>query len=262
MRAWRGCLRPGAVAVAGAAGVPDGAGAGAGTQRQSHASGAGDERVAQAARHRSEGGRAGRGGQGRAGAVRAAARSARTGSALRPAAGGCRAGAVVGCRRGDPFGLLARVTAVSATPAGTLLQTVPATLPEVVSSGQLDLDLRPPTFRRAATTDGPLGASVQCAGGARLAASAAASVRAGVSLRAGWSFPLSITARFAGTVTASARVAASISGQPGADPAAACTGAAGDLQLPDRPRPDRRDTDAAAVSVGQRQRAGRDVHQR
>jgi hypothetical protein len=124
-----------------------------------------------------------------------------------------RVGQVLALGIGDatPLGLLARVVAVTQTPSGTLAQTVPATLPEVVPSGAVDITL--PTEPARSLRAAPVGREVACAGGTKLQAKGSASVSAGVRLHVGWRFPLRINARFEGSVRAQAALAASVTGQ-------------------------------------------------
>lgn len=112
-----------------------------------------------------------------------------------------------------PTGLLARITAVTPAAGGTIVQTVPATLPEVLPVGQLDVRLDTAALRPRAAPKSLFGRAVTCDSGAEMQAGGAASVSAGVRLQAGWSFPFSITARFEGNVSAHADLSASVSGQ-------------------------------------------------
>ncbi len=113
-----------------------------------------------------------------------------------------------------PNGLLARIVAVTQTPAGTAAVTVPATLPEVIASGELDLritsvDLHGPRVAPRL----PVGHSVDCDGGATLTANGSAALSADIDLYAGWRFPFKLNARFGGNINARADVSASVSGQ-------------------------------------------------
>jgi hypothetical protein len=110
-----------------------------------------------------------------------------------------------------PYGLLARVTAVTETPTGTVADTVPATLPEVVPAGDLDATLTPIALSRprAALPPVPIARSVSCDSGPTLDVNGGASLSASVKAHVKWAFPLSISAGF----EASAQLAATVSGQ-------------------------------------------------
>lgn len=131
-----------------------------------------------------------------------------------------RVGEVLGLGVGDatPDGLLARVTGVSTSNGRTIAQTVPATLPEVLPSGALDVQLVDlPVRASAEPTRQTFGRALSCEGGAQMQAGGAATVSADVTLQAGWSFPFKMTARFEGAVKAKAELSAAVSG------AASCT---------------------------------------
>ena len=114
-----------------------------------------------------------------------------------------------------PYGLLARVTAVTETPTGTVADTVPATLPEVVPAGDLDVTLTPIALSRprAALPPVPIRRSVSCDSGATLDINGGASRSASVKAHVKWAFPLSISAGFEASAQASAQLAATDSGQ-------------------------------------------------
>jgi hypothetical protein len=114
-----------------------------------------------------------------------------------------------------PYGLLARVTAVTDTPTGTVADTVPATLPEVVPAGDLDVTLTPIALSRprAALPPVPIARDISCDSGATLDINGGASLSASVKARVKWAFPLSISAAFEANAQASAQLAATVSAQ-------------------------------------------------
>ena len=119
-----------------------------------------------------------------------------------------------------PYGLLARVTAVTETPTGTVAHTVPATLPEVIPAGDLDVTLTPIALSRprAALPLVPIRRSVSCDSGATLDVNGGASLSASVKAHVKWAFPLSISAGFEASAQASAQLAATVSGQASCTP--------------------------------------------
>jgi hypothetical protein len=116
-----------------------------------------------------------------------------------------------------PDGLLARITAVRRVGGQTVATTVPATLPEVLPVGALDLQLNalPPAFTRMglrAAPGQPFTRPVKCTNEATLAASGSASLTADVGLHVGWRFPNRVSARFEGVVEARSELSAAVSG--------------------------------------------------
>jgi hypothetical protein len=127
-----------------------------------------------------------------------------------------RVGQVLALGVGDatPDGLLARIIALRTAGGQTIADTVPATLPEVLPSGALDVQLVDlPVRASAEPTRQAFGRAVSCTGGAELRAGGGVTISAGVSLQAGWRFPFTMTARFEGAVQAKAELSASVSGE-------------------------------------------------
>ncbi|MDQ6851919.1 MAG: hypothetical protein M3070_18655, partial [Actinomycetota bacterium] len=128
----------------------------------------------------------------------------------------------LGASTETPNGLLARVTSVARSKRQTVADTVPTTLPEVLPVGAMDVTMPETSLsagQRARTRAGGVGAALgkafSCQNSQTMQASASASLSAGLRLQAGWKwgFPPKITARFEGSVTAGAELAASVTGE-------------------------------------------------
>lgn len=130
----------------------------------------------------------------------------------------------LGVSRRTPSGVLQRITAVSRRAGGTVLDTTPASIPDVIPAGSMDVALPKASARpaRAAVIkprqnkekkDSP----VTCTAGQSMKASADVDLTSSTRLEASWRPFQDLKAKFTGTATARAAVEATISG------AASCT---------------------------------------
>lgn len=122
----------------------------------------------------------------------------------------------LGVGNATPDGMLARITHVTHAGGATIASTVPATLPEVLPAGDVDLNLNaiPSASVRSQPRAGtPFSRAITCSNGARIEAGGSASLSANVNLHVGWKFPFRVTARFEGVVQASSELKASVSGE-------------------------------------------------
>jgi hypothetical protein len=116
-----------------------------------------------------------------------------------------------------PDGLLVKAVGVTRSGGVTRVSTQPATLPEAVPVGELDLQI-PAGARTAAAPLQRLQSALECTNGRSATATGEASVSAGLSLSTKWHMPRlfslpKVTARFSGNVNATVNAAASISGE-------------------------------------------------
>jgi len=119
----------------------------------------------------------------------------------------------VGVGPATPYGLLARVIALTPTPSGAIADTVPATLPEVVPTGSFEAVLTSPGGRGLRASSAPLSRSIACEGGATLEAKAQVSIESNVKLTAGWNVISPPHARLEGSTRAITDLAAAVTGQ-------------------------------------------------
>lgn len=126
-----------------------------------------------------------------------------------------------------PDGLLAKVTSVTQDATGsTFAETVPATLPEVVPTGAMDIRIPRTALELGGVGAGgraharsalgsQLSQAFSCTNGIEMKAGAEASLSAGVDLSASWHWglPPSVEVRFEGDVTARAKVNASVNAE-------------------------------------------------
>lgn len=122
--------------------------------------------------------------------------------------------------RATPFGMLARATGVRPGDGQTTVTTTPATLPEVIPVGALDIQLPSSALARAGGTGARLAQAgsrtkktVECTNGQRLILNGETKLTAGVSLGAGWKFNgffrlPSVRARFEGNAGVQAELEA------------------------------------------------------
>jgi len=125
----------------------------------------------------------------------------------------------IGLGPATPDGLLARVVSVAPSGTSTTVDTVPATLPEVVPVGQLDLAVAidEPASAAAASPLQKLAKALECTDSRQATAEGEASISAGLALTTAWrtkrfSLP-KLTAKFSGDVRATLRAGASVSGE-------------------------------------------------
>lgn len=120
-----------------------------------------------------------------------------------------------------PQGLLAKATAVTKLNGQTQVSTEPATLPEIIPVGELELAIPadPPATGRAASPFQRLSKALTCTNDRTATAHGEASLSAGLSLKTAWkrtggffSIP-KLTATFQGDVRATVNAGASISGE-------------------------------------------------
>jgi hypothetical protein len=116
-----------------------------------------------------------------------------------------------------PDGLLVRAVAVARSPGATRVTTAPATLPEVVPVGELDVQL-PVRAHSAAVVPQRLEQALTCTNGRTATAAGDATVSAGLNLSTSWRRPgrfslPKLTARFSGDVRTSLNASAAISGE-------------------------------------------------
>jgi hypothetical protein len=118
-----------------------------------------------------------------------------------------------------PEGLLVKATAVTRSGAQTTVSTEPATLPEAIPNGELDLQLPgEPAAQVSASPLRRLAHALDCTNGRSAEAVGEASMSAGLTLSTKWRTPHrfalpKLTARFSGDVRANLRASASISGE-------------------------------------------------
>jgi hypothetical protein len=132
---------------------------------------------------------------------------------------------VLGVTPATPSGLLVRATDVDRSGGQTVVKTEPASLPDVIPVGEMDVQLPEMSLPESATGRSAgrkasgrsvpkrLDKAFSCSGTATAAASASVSLSTSTALEASWRPWSGLKAKFSGTVGADANLAASVSGQ-------------------------------------------------
>lgn len=116
-----------------------------------------------------------------------------------------------------PAGVLQRVTAVSRSGRTTVLTTVPASIPDVIPAGSMDVRLPRRSAPRVARLSSRRDASVQCTSEETMSASADVDLSSWTHLEASWGPFAGLKAKFTGTAGASASLKATVSGEAACD---------------------------------------------
>lgn len=130
-----------------------------------------------------------------------------------------------------PDGLLAEIRSVESGGGSTVAQTIPATLPDVMPVGAMDVelsqaDLPSGTISGAHQASGlgqQISKNFSCDNSQKMQAGGSLSLSTGLKLETSWHLGfsgLSMSARFEGNVTAAAKLLASVNGQASCDLAA------------------------------------------
>lgn len=121
---------------------------------------------------------------------------------------------VLGASQKTPAGVLQRVVRVARAGKNTVLTTKPASLPDVIPVGSMDVQLPRVSAPRVATLSSTKkGAAVSCTAGKTMNATADVDLRAGTSLQATWGPFSGLKAKFTANAGASAALDANISGK-------------------------------------------------
>jgi hypothetical protein len=146
----------------------------------------------------------------------------------------------MGVGPGSPDGFLGRVTGVGTEGGVTVLQTVPATLPEALPEGEFNQEIEPEEIEvensgaaaldaiapgAATTSTGPKGmltsvpvsASFSCQGGATVTVNGAVAIKPSINIGAGWSPFGGVHAHFIGKASASTELSAKADGSAACD---------------------------------------------
>ncbi|MDO9354791.1 MAG: hypothetical protein Q7T55_13930 [Solirubrobacteraceae bacterium] len=123
----------------------------------------------------------------------------------------------LGASSQTPDGLLAKATAVTVSAAGTSVATQPASLPEALPTGSIDLQVTDASLPQTATTaalgpNSPFRKAFSCQNSQTMSAEGSVTLSAGVTMQASWGPFSGVKARFEGKVSAAAHLGASVSG--------------------------------------------------
>lgn len=131
-----------------------------------------------------------------------------------------RRGQVValGQSRRTPAGVLQRVTGVARSGGTTVLTTVPASIPDLIPAGSMDVQLPRRSAPKVATLSSKRkDSAVECTGGQAMSASADVDLTSSTRLEATWGPFSGLKAKFTGTAGAYAALDATVSGAAACD---------------------------------------------
>lgn len=130
-----------------------------------------------------------------------------------------RRGQVValGQSRRTPAGVLQRVTGVARSGGTTVLTTVPASIPDLIPAGSMDVQLPRRSAPRVARLSSKKDSAVECTGGQAMSASADVDLTSSTRLEASWGPFSGLKAKFTGTAGAYAALDATVSGAAACD---------------------------------------------